>query len=233
MEQTARFLSAPDGPRIAMTEADGWDTHANQGATAGNLARRFAALDAGLATLRDGLGEHWDTTAVLVVTEFGRTVRVNGTGGTDHGTGGAALLLGGAVAGGKVTADWPGLNTLYEDRDLMPTTDLRSVFKAALVEHLGLDEARYSRKVATRPYCPICSKRKSVADVRDPAGARRGKEAQTEQSEVDEIDDAIPVEIRHRRGGEKRNAKQTQIQKVRDAVVIQIEVAGVADAVAV
>jgi uncharacterized protein (DUF1501 family) len=147
MEQTARFLSAPDGPRIAMTEADGWDTHANQGATAGNLARRFAALDAGLATLRDGLGEHWDTTAVLVVTEFGRTVRVNGTGGTDHGTGGAALLLGGAVAGGKVTADWPGLNTLYEDRDLMPTTDLRSVFKAALVEHLGLDEARVATQV--------------------------------------------------------------------------------------
>lgn len=149
MEQTARFLSAPDGPRIAVTEADGWDTHANQGAATGNLARRFRALDAGLGKLRDGLGAHWDSTAVLVVTEFGRTVRVNGTAGTDHGTGGVALLLGGAVAGGKVVADWPGLgkSALYDDRDLMPTTDLRGIFKTALVAHLGLDDARVAAQV--------------------------------------------------------------------------------------
>lgn len=149
MEQTAKFLSAPDGPRIAVTEADGWDTHANQGAATGSLANKFKALDAGLGKLRDGLGKHWANTAVLVVTEFGRTVRVNGTGGSDHGTGAAALMLGGAIAGGRVVSDWPGLSAqaLYQDRDLAPTMDLRSIFKTALVQHLGLDEARVAAGV--------------------------------------------------------------------------------------
>jgi uncharacterized protein (DUF1501 family) len=140
MTSAARFLVAPDGPRIAVVELGGWDTHANQGAATGALANRFEALDTGLANLHSGLGSDWDNTVVAVVTEFGRTVHVNGTRGTDHGTATAALLLGGAVNGGKVVADWPGLATgqLYAGRDLQPTMDLRSVFKGILEQHLGL-----------------------------------------------------------------------------------------------
>lgn len=136
----ARFLRAPDGPRIAVLEAGGWDTHANQGGASGSLANRFAALDSGLAELQMELGPVWDNTVVIVVTEFGRTVKVNGTRGTDHGTGTAALLLGGAVNGGNVLADWPGLagRDLYEGRDLYPTMDVRSLFKGVLEEHLLL-----------------------------------------------------------------------------------------------
>ena len=141
MTSAARFLVAPDGPRIAVVELGGWDTHANQGAASGALANRFTALDAGLSNLRTGLGIAWEDTAVAVVTEFGRTVHVNGTRGTDHGTATAALLVGGAVEGGKVIADWPGLgrNDLYADRDLQPTTDLRSLFKGLLEQHLAID----------------------------------------------------------------------------------------------
>ena len=94
MRSTARFLTAPDGPRIAVAELGGWDTHANQGAASGALANRFSMLDGGLTELRDTLGEAWASTVVAVVTEFGRTVRVNGTRGTDHGTGTAAILTG-------------------------------------------------------------------------------------------------------------------------------------------
>ncbi len=141
MTSAARFLVAPDGPRIAVVELGGWDTHANQGAESGALANRFAALDTGIANLRAGLGTAWQDTAVAVVTEFGRTVHVNGTRGTDHGTATAALLLGGAVKGGKVIADWPGLGNsdLYAGRDLQPTTDLRSLFKGVLEQHLEID----------------------------------------------------------------------------------------------
>lgn len=139
----ARFLVAPDGPQIAVLEVGGWDTHANQGAASGALANRFAALDESVAELQRGLGGHWAKTVVAIVTEFGRTVRVNGTRGTDHGTATAALLIGGAVHGGRVIADWPGLGDrdLYEGRDLRATTDLRSVFKSVLLDHLGVDEA--------------------------------------------------------------------------------------------
>jgi len=141
MAQAAgRFLRAPDGPRIAVLEAGGWDTHANQGAASGSLANKLSALDEGLLELRKELGPVWDDTIVMVVTEFGRTVKVNGTRGTDHGTATAALLLGGAVNGGKVMADWPGLanRDLYEGRDLNPTTDIRSLFKGVLEEHMRL-----------------------------------------------------------------------------------------------
>ena len=140
---TARFLTADDGPRIAVVETGGWDTHANQGAATGALANRLAGLDGGLAALRDGLGTAWSNTVVAVVTEFGRTVHVNGTRGTDHGTATATILLGGAVDGGRVVADWPGLRSadLYQGRDLMPTTDVRSVFKGVLADHLQLAEA--------------------------------------------------------------------------------------------
>ncbi len=140
MSAAARFLTADDGPNIAVVELGGWDTHANQGTTQGRLANRLAALDRGIANLRDGLGNAWENSVITVVTEFGRTVRVNGTRGTDHGTATAAILAGGAVRGGKVLADWPGLaaNDLFEGRDLRPTTDIRSLFKSVLLEHLGL-----------------------------------------------------------------------------------------------
>ncbi len=138
MQSAARFLTATNGPRIAVVELGGWDTHANQGANSGALANRFAALDAGLGKLHEGLDDAWQNTVVAVVTEFGRTVHVNGTRGTDHGTGTTAMLLGGAVRGGHVIADWPGLakSQLYQQRDLRPTADIRSAFKAILQDHL-------------------------------------------------------------------------------------------------
>lgn len=144
-----RFLAAPEGPRVAVLESGGWDTHANQGASSGALANRFRALDDGLANLQRELGSAWDRTAVAIVTEFGRTVHVNGTRGTDHGTATAAILLGGAVNGGKVITDWPGLadRDLYARRDLMPTTDIRSVFKGLLEEHLRVPQATVEQEV--------------------------------------------------------------------------------------
>ncbi len=134
----ARFLTTDGGPSIAVTEVGGWDTHANQGAATGQLANRLAAMDSGLRALKQELGDVWSDTVVAVVTEFGRTVRVNGTRGTDHGTATAAVLAGGAVDGGRVITDWPGLRNLYEDRDLRPTADIRSVFKAILHDHMNL-----------------------------------------------------------------------------------------------
>ena len=141
---TAGFLTKPNGPRIAMLETLGWDTH---NAQAGRLANQLRNLDAMLAALRDGLGAAWATTTVLVATEFGRTVAVNGTGGTDHGTGSVAMLLGGAVQGGRVVADWPGLapGRLYDARDLRPTAALDALIAGAAAESLGLDPARVGR----------------------------------------------------------------------------------------
>ncbi|EFH10776.1 DUF1501 domain-containing protein [Teichococcus cervicalis] len=135
-----RLLAEADGPRIAALELGGWDTHSSQ---SNRLRGQLGQLDDGLEALRSAAGPAWRHTAVLVMTEFGRTVRVNGTGGTDHGTGGAALLLGGAVAGGKVVADWPGLGRgkLFEDRDLQPSLDLREAAKALLRDHLRLPDA--------------------------------------------------------------------------------------------
>jgi uncharacterized protein (DUF1501 family) len=134
---------------VAVLEATGWDTHANQGAEAGQLATRLRGLDQGLESLRTALGSAWQDTAVLIVTEFGRTVAVNGTRGTDHGTATCAMLLGGAVAGGRVIADWPGLATgnLYEARDLQPTTDLRSILKGVLGAHLRVPERELEQRV--------------------------------------------------------------------------------------
>jgi uncharacterized protein (DUF1501 family) len=144
-----KFLAASDGPRVAVIEVGGWDTHANQGAEQGQLANRLRSLDQGLEGLRTSLGPAWKDTATLVVTEFGRTVAVNGTRGTDHGTATCAFLIGGAVQGGRVIADWPGLATadLYQQRDLKPTRDLRSVFKGVLAEHLGATESDLETKV--------------------------------------------------------------------------------------
>jgi uncharacterized protein (DUF1501 family) len=137
-EAAGRMLAAADGPRVAVMDAGGWDTHAGEGGADGQLAGRLRMLDDALEALRTGLGDSWARSAVLVMTEFGRTVEVNGTRGTDHGTGAAALLVGGAVAGGRVLADWPGLapRNRHEGRDLRPTTDLRAVAKGLLAEHL-------------------------------------------------------------------------------------------------
>ena len=134
----AGFLRRDDGPRVAVFDTTGWDTHANEGGAEGQLAGRLAALDAALRTLKEELGPVWNDTAVLLVTEFGRTVAVNGTRGTDHGTATAAFLVGGAIQGGRVIADWPGLSarSLYQGRDLKPTLDLRSVLKGVMEEHL-------------------------------------------------------------------------------------------------
>jgi uncharacterized protein (DUF1501 family) len=134
----AEFLRRDDGPKVAVFDTTGWDTHANEGAAQGQLAGRLAALDSGLRTLKQQLGPVWNDTAVLLATEFGRTAAINGTRGTDHGTATAAFLVGGAVRGGRVIADWPGLSSraLYQGRDLMPTLDMRSVLKGVMEEHL-------------------------------------------------------------------------------------------------
>ncbi len=145
----ARFLASPAGPRIAVLDAGGWDTHQNQGAAQGPLAQRLRGLDTGLQMLKTELGEHWLETTVMVVTEFGRAAAANGTRGTDHGTAGCAFVAGGAVAGGRVLADWPGLGIrdLHDGRDLRPTTDLRALFKAVLHERFGVGEAALARTV--------------------------------------------------------------------------------------
>jgi uncharacterized protein (DUF1501 family) len=137
----ASFLSRDDGPRIAMIETGGWDTHSAQNA---RLANQLKALDTMLASMRDNLGPLWSKTTVLVATEFGRTAAANGTGGTDHGTGSVAMLVGGAVQGGRVLGDWPGLkpNDLYQARDLRPTTGLDGLIAGAASESLGLDPHR-------------------------------------------------------------------------------------------
>jgi uncharacterized protein (DUF1501 family) len=149
MTAAAKFLSDPDGPCVAMVESTGWDTHANQTGPYNVLSRNLAELDRGLEALAVGLGPNWSRTAVLVMTEFGRTVAMNGTAGSDHGTASAAFLLGGAVAGGRVLADWPGLKAanLYAGRDLKPTADLRQLMKAALRDHMGVGEGHIDRAV--------------------------------------------------------------------------------------
>jgi len=138
----AKFLAQPDGPRIGALAFDGWDTHQDEGALNGRLAALLGALDGALAAIETNMGPAWRDTAVVVVTEFGRTARINGTEGTDHGTATVALLAGGALKGGRVIADWPGLKPaqLQDGRDLKPTTDLRAVVKGLLNEHLRVDE---------------------------------------------------------------------------------------------
>jgi uncharacterized protein (DUF1501 family) len=175
--KAGEFLARPGGPQAAVIEMSGWDTHANQAAPNGALANNLRTLDAALGALREtmkagvpagrpptagaaGTGaaavvspgtteDWWAHTVVLVVTEFGREVAVNGTLGTDHGSGGVAFALGGAVAGGRVIADWPGLSRAnrFEGRDLRITTDLRAVFKGVLHDHLRISQATLEREV--------------------------------------------------------------------------------------
>jgi uncharacterized protein (DUF1501 family) len=144
-----RMLKGAEGARIAVIETNGWDTHQAQGAERGQLAQRLTTLDNAIDSIRVELGDAWGQTAVLIATEFGRTVAVNGTRGTDHGTGGCAFLVGGAVQGGRVIADWPGLaqSNLYQGRDLQPTLDLRSVFKGVLAEHMKVGTGVLEDKV--------------------------------------------------------------------------------------
>jgi uncharacterized protein (DUF1501 family) len=148
-EDAARFLAAPGGPTIAVLSLDGFDTHAAQGAAEGQLAQRLANLDAAFEGLKAGLGGAWSRTVVVAATEFGRTARVNGTRGTDHGTASTLILAGGALKPGGVIGDWPTLAParLFEDRDLAPTLDMRRVFKGVLADHLGLDRALLDTRV--------------------------------------------------------------------------------------
>ena len=145
----AKFMARPDGPRVGALAFDGWDTHANEGAAKGRLAVLLAALDGAINALETGMGKSWRYTVIAVVTEFGRTARINGTEGTDHGTATVALLIGGAVKGGRVITDWPGLKeaNLLDGRDLKPTTDLRAVMKGILKDHLRADDHLLAKDV--------------------------------------------------------------------------------------
>jgi uncharacterized protein (DUF1501 family) len=154
----AKFLARPDGPRVGALAFDGWDTHVNEGAVKGRLADLLGALDGAIAAIETNMGEAWPDTVVALVTEFGRTAHINGNDGTDHGTATAALFAGGALKGGRVVADWPGLkdSDLHEKRDLKPTIDLRSVLKGLLRDHLRIDErhleaAVFPDSAAARP----------------------------------------------------------------------------------
>jgi uncharacterized protein (DUF1501 family) len=138
----AKFLAQPDGPRVGALSLDGWDTHYNEGIATGWLAQLLGALDGALVAVQDNMGPAWRETVVVLVTEFGRTARINGTDGTDHGTATVMLLVGGALKGGRVIADWPGLKAadLLENRDLKPTIDVRAVLKGLLKDHLRAND---------------------------------------------------------------------------------------------
>ncbi len=145
----AKFLAREEGPRVGALAFDGWDTHANEGASDGRLAQLLGALDGAIAAIETEMGAAWRETVVAVVTEFGRTARINGTAGTDHGTATVALLAGGALKGGRVVADWPGLKPtdLLDGRDLKPTTDLRAVLKGVLKDHLRVADDALTNKI--------------------------------------------------------------------------------------
>ena len=145
-QAVARLMTGPDGADVVALSVDGWDTHARQ---LGQLQARLTGLDQVVSGLRTGLGEDWSRTVVVIATEFGRTAHANGTGGTDHGTGSALLLAGGALKSGGMIGDWPTLagNRLFEGRDLAPTLDIRSVFKGVLRDHIGVDRAALDARV--------------------------------------------------------------------------------------
>lgn len=140
------FMTQAGGPQIAVISLDGFDTHAGQ---VGQIATRLSYLDTVLDGLHTGLGAEWKNTVVVAVTEFGRTARVNGTGGTDHGTASTGLILGGALKPGGIVGDWPGLaqKSLFENRDTAPTLDVRALFKGVLTDHMGVDRALLETKV--------------------------------------------------------------------------------------
>ncbi len=163
-EGAAKLMAPDDGPRIAALAFDGWDTHANEGGATGRLAQLLGGLDGAFEALEKGLGNRWQDTSVVAITEFGRTARINGTVGTDHGTATVAFLAGGAIKGGRVIADWPGLKDeqLFERRDLKPTTDLRSVLKGLLADQFqltpaALGDAVFPQSGDIRPMSGLCA----------------------------------------------------------------------------
>lgn len=145
-EAAGQLLARADGPRIAVIESQGWDTHFDQSS---RLTRLFKQLDGSVQYLKSGLDPVWDKTVIMIVSEFGRTVAENGNRGTDHGTGGLVMLAGGAVKGGRVAGDWPGLEnrSLYEGRDLMPVNSCEAIFKAMLMSHLGVSDTHIAERV--------------------------------------------------------------------------------------
>lgn len=170
-----RLLSAENGPRIAVMSVGNFDTHSDQGSRDGFLWGSLHELDVGLKEFRANARDIWRDTVIVMATEFGRTVRVNGDDGTDHGVGTVTLLAGGAVAGGKVLGDWPGLSkaNLYEDSDLKPTTDLRAVFKGVLADHVGvpratLDTTIFPESSAVAPMTGLVKGARGVTVARSP-----------------------------------------------------------------
>ena len=149
MTAAGRYLAHRDGPRVAAIAVDGWDTHSNEGVAEGRLALILGGLDGAIAAFEAALDDAWRETAMVFITEFGRTAHINGSFGTDHGTGTVALLAGGAIKGGRVLADWPGIKEaqLYDARDLKPTTDLRGLLKGVLRDHLRVEEAALASEV--------------------------------------------------------------------------------------
>jgi uncharacterized protein (DUF1501 family) len=145
----AAFMTGPQGKQVAAVSVDNFDTHANQGSSQGQLATRLAFLDAFIDGVAQGMGPQWKDTVLVAATEFGRTARVNGTGGTDHGTASTALVAGGAIRAGGIVGDWPTLAParLFENRDTAPTLDMRGLFKGVLRDHLGVDRAALDTKV--------------------------------------------------------------------------------------
>jgi len=141
LQQIAQLIKADVGVEVAFADIGGWDTHANQGGAQGQLSRRLGEFSGGIAGLYRDLGDRMDDVVILTMSEFGRTVRQNGTGGTDHGHANCMLALGGGVHGGRVLGDWPGLDRkqLYEGRDLAVTTDFRDVFAEIVEGHVGAE----------------------------------------------------------------------------------------------
>ena len=146
-EAAGKLLAAPQGPRIAALDMGGWDTHVNQGAETGRLAQNFQGFAEGIDAMAQAMGPAWDDTVLVAVTEFGRTVAVNGNNGTDHGTASALFVMGGRVKGGRVAGDWPGLDRLQDDRDLRVAVDSRTVMKGILRDHFGLEQDALGKSV--------------------------------------------------------------------------------------
>ncbi len=159
MKAAAKILSQEQGPNIAAMEFSGWDTHANQGLAGGALDRLLGQLADGLVAFRTDMGPAWHNTTVVVMTEFGRTARPNGTRGTDHGTAGAGFVLGSRVGHARLTTDWPGLaqKTLFEGRDLKPTLDTRAVLKAVLAGTFDLTSTQLERVFPGSAGVPIAT----------------------------------------------------------------------------
>jgi uncharacterized protein (DUF1501 family) len=143
LKQIAQLIKANVGVQVAFAEIEGWDTHANQGNSKGQLAGRLDGFGQGLAALHADLGDKMADVVVVTMSEFGRTVHQNGNRGTDHGHGTCFFVMGGPVKGGKVYGDWPTLapDKLFQNRDLAVTTDFRDVFAELSVKHLGVPMA--------------------------------------------------------------------------------------------